>query len=228
MNFETSKNLGGIGALLIFIGVIASFFSVPYIGIINLIGIIMVLVALHGLSNYYGDRSIFKNALYGFITAIVGGIIAVGIAVIAVIANLSNIKTLIQTIYPSWNGEWSSLSGLSGLTPDTSNLNPQDILPLIAGFLVVILAVLAILWIFTVIASVFVRRSLKQVAFKSNIGLFGTAGLLLLIGAVLIIVFGLGAILMWIAALLLAIAFFQLKPNPPATNVSPSAPQITV
>ena len=129
MNFESSKNLGGIGAILIFIGVIASFLSVPYVGILNLIGIILVLVALYGLSNYYSDRSIFRNALYGFITAIVGGILAVGIGVIAVIANVSNIKTFIQTIYPSWNGDWSSLSGLSGLTPDTSNLNPQDLFP---------------------------------------------------------------------------------------------------
>jgi uncharacterized membrane protein len=45
------------------------------------------------------------------------------------------------------------------------------------------------------------------------LGLFSTAGLLLLIGAVLIIAFGLGAILMWIAVLLLAIAFFQIKPQ---------------
>jgi uncharacterized membrane protein len=224
MNFETSKNLGGIGALLIFIGVIASFLSVPYVGILNLIGVILVLVALYGLSNYYSDRSIFRNALYGFITAIVGGILAVGIGVIAVIANLSNIKTLIQTIYPSWNGDWSSLSGLAGLTPDTSNLNPSDLIPLIASVIVAILIILAIVWIFAIIASFFVRRSLKQIALKSNIGLFSTAGLLLLIGAFLIIAFGLGAILMWIAALLLAIAFFQLKPTPPATAVSPPPP----
>ena len=228
MNFETSKNLGGIGALLIFIGVIASFLSVPYVGILDIIGVILVLVALYGLSNYYSDRSILRNALYGFITAIVGGILAVGIGVIAVIANVSNIKTFIQTIYPSWNGDWSSLSGLSGVTPDTSNLNPQDLIPLIASVIIAILIILAIVWIFAVIASFFIRRSLKQVALKSNIGLFSTAGLLLLIGAVLIIAFGLGAILMWIAALLLAIAFFQLKPTPPATAVSPPPPPTTV
>ncbi len=228
MNFETSKNLGGIGALLIFIGVIASFLSVPYIGILDIIGVILVLVALYGLSNYYSDRSIFRNALYGFITAIVGGILAVGIAVITIIANVSNIKTFIQTIYPSWNGDWSSLSGLSGVTPDTSNLNPQDLIPLIASVIIALLIILVIVWIFAVIASFFIRRSLKQVALKSNIGLFSTAGLLLLIGAVLIIAFGLGAILMWIAALLLAIAFFQLKPTPPATAVSPPPPPTTV
>jgi uncharacterized membrane protein len=54
------------------------------------------------------------------------------------------------------------------------------------------------------------RRSLKQVSDKSTVGLFGTAGLLLLIGAFLTIVF-IGFILMWVAALLIAIAFFQLK-----------------
>ena len=37
---------------------------------------------------------------------------------------------------------------------------------------------------------------------------------MLVLGAVLTILFGLGFILMWIATLLLAVAFFQIKPQP--------------
>jgi uncharacterized membrane protein len=77
------------------------------------------------------------------------------------------------------------------------------------------LAILVILWIFIIVAAFFTWRSLKVVASKSTVGLFSNAALLLLAGA-LIPVFGL--ILMWIAVLLMAIAFFQLKPleQPPA------------
>jgi uncharacterized membrane protein len=50
MTFESSKTLGGIGALLMFIGV---FPYISYFGIIELIGAILVLVALHGFARIY-------------------------------------------------------------------------------------------------------------------------------------------------------------------------------
>ncbi len=225
MTLDTSKNLGGIGAILIFIGALASL-GIQYVGILSLIGVILVLVALHGVGDIFGDKSIFKNALIGFITGIVGGIISVGIAVAAFFANLSNIKEFITLLYPSWNGDLSSLAGLSGIPPNTSNLNPSEVISLLAGILAVIVVVLVVMWIFAIIATFFIRRSLKQVSAKSSVGLFSTAGLLLLIGAVLLVV-GIGAILMWIAALLLAIAFFQLKQPAPAATVDSSPPPPT-
>jgi uncharacterized membrane protein len=199
MTLETRKNLGGIGAILMFVG------ALPYIstyGIVELIGVILVLVALHGLANFYADRSIFNNAIYGIIAGIVGVIVAAAVAVFSV---LTQLVPFLQTIYPDWNGtDWTALQGM---TPDTSNLNPADVLPFIAGILVVIVVV----WIFSIIAAFFIRRSLKTLSVRSNVGLFGTAGLLLLIGAVLVIIFGLGLLLIWISALILAIAFFTMK-----------------
>ena len=56
------------------------------------------------------------------------------------------------------------------------------------------------------------RRSLKQLSDRTNVGLFSTTGLILLIGAVLIII-GFGILLIWIASLILAIAFFTMKPH---------------
>jgi uncharacterized membrane protein len=101
-------------------------------------------------------------------------------------------------------------------------------LPFITGIIWVVIVVLAVIWIFAVISAFFVRRSLKQVSEKSNVGSFGTAGILLLIGAFLIILFGLGLLLMWIAALILAISFFTLKPHeqPIATSISPPPPTL--
>lgn len=213
MNIESSKNLGGIGALLLFIGAIP---VVPYLGIVTVVGVILILVALHGFASFYGARGIFNNALYGIIAGIVGVVATTAVAFTVVLAN---IEDLIYELYPGWNGDWTSIQGM---TPDTSNFDPTTIFPLLVG----LLAVVAIVWIFGIIAAFFVRRSLKQISDKTNAGLFGTAGLLLLIGAALIIIFGIGFILMWIAALLLAIAFFTMKvtETAPATTSYPPPP----
>jgi len=220
MTLESSKTLGGIGALLLFIGVIP---FVQYLWVIGLAGIVLILAALHDLSKYYNAKGIFHNALYGILAGIVGVVTAVVVAIAAVLANLSNIKDFIYALYPGWNGDWSTLSGL---TPDTSNITSADVLPFFTAIILVVIVVLAIIWIFAIISTFFVRRSLKEVGEKSHVGLFGTAGLLLLVGAFLIIIFGLGLILMWIAALLLAIAFFKLKPTeqPMVTATSPPPP----
>jgi uncharacterized membrane protein len=203
MTLESSKTLGGIGAILMFIGVVP---YINYFGIVELIGAILVLTALYGLGGYYKEGGIFNNALYGIITGIVGVVIAIGVGIAIV---LVNIKDFLMTLFPSWNGDWSTISSLSGMTPNTSNIGIGDVIPFIVDAIVIFI----ILWVFAIIATFLIRRSLTQLSAKSNVGLFGTAGLLLLIGAFLIIVVGLGLILIWIATLILAIAFFRLKPT---------------
>jgi uncharacterized membrane protein len=203
MTLESSKTLGGIGAILMFIGI---FPYISYFGIVELIGAILVLTALYSLGNYYKDSGIFNNALYGVMAGIVGVVsaVAIGLAIV-----LPNIKDFLMTIFPSWNGDWSTISSLSGMTPDTSNIGIGDVIPFISAAIVIFV----ILWIFAIIATFFVRRSFVRLSAKTNVGLFSTAGLLLLIGAFLVIVVGLGLILIWVAALILAIAFFNLKPT---------------
>jgi uncharacterized membrane protein len=206
MNLETSRILGGIGALLMFIGVIP---YISYFGIVELIGAILVLTALYSLGRYYQEGGIFNNALYGIVTGIVGVVIAVAVGISVV---LVNIQDFLMKLFPSWNGDWSTIPSLSGMTPNTSNIGIGDIIPFIVGAILIFV----ILWVFAIIATFLIRRSLTQLSVKSSVGLFGTAGILLLIGAFLVIVFGLGLILMWIAALILAIAFFRLKPTQPS------------
>ena len=201
MTLESNKTLGGIGAILMFIGVLP---YINYYSIVELIGAILVLVALHGFARIYKESGIFNNALYGIITGIVGVVLA---AVIGIAVILPNIKDFLLKVFPSWNGNWQTLSSLSGMTPNTSNISFGDIIP----FIVAAILVIATLWVFAIISTFFVRRSLKQLSARTNVGLFSTAGLLLLIGAVLIFLFGLGLLLMWIGVLLLAIAFFRIR-----------------
>ncbi|MEJ2281197.1 MAG: DUF996 domain-containing protein [Candidatus Bathyarchaeota archaeon] len=200
MSIETSKILGLIGALLMFIGII------PYInfyGILEIVGLILVMIALYNLGSYYKDGTIFNNALYALIAGIVGAVISVLVVVVTVLTSLTD---FLQTIFPDWNGDWTALSGL---TPNPSNISIDSIIPFIAG----IFTVLAILWIFSIISAFFVRRSFGALSEKSGVGLFSTAGLIILIGAVLIVIFGIGLLLIWISALLLAIAFYQINPQ---------------
>ncbi len=110
MNFETSKILGGIGALLILLGVIP---NLNYMGIVELVGVILILVSLNGLANLYKDRNIFNNAIYGVISAVVGGVIAVAVAFTVFVRSFQD---FILQLYPQWDGSLESLAGLQGLT----------------------------------------------------------------------------------------------------------------
>ena len=64
MSLESGKTLGGVGAIFIAIG---SVFP-P----LSLVGIILLLVAMRRLADYYEDKGIFDNALWGFIFGIIG------------------------------------------------------------------------------------------------------------------------------------------------------------
>jgi uncharacterized membrane protein len=200
LNFGTTKNLGGIGALLLFIGTLP---YINYLGIIDIVGVILLLTSLYGFASYYRERRIFNNTAIGVLAAIIGIVIS---AVIGIAIVLPNITGFLQKIYPGWDGNLSSLPSLQGMTPVTGNIGFSDVVP----FIVAGIAVFVVLWVFAIIAAFFVRRSLVELSIRSSVKLFSTAGLLLLIGAVLVIVF-VGAILVWIAALLLAIAFFTMK-----------------
>ncbi len=214
MNFETSKTLGGIGAILLFLGV---FPIINYYGVIDLVGAILVLIGLYGLANYYNDRTIFNNALFGILAAVIGVVIA---GVVAFVTVMSSLYDFLYQLYPGWDG---NLASIQNMTPNT-NIDPMALIPFLTGLLLI----LVIVWVFAIIAAFFIRRSLREVAVRSGTGLFATSGLLLLIGAVLVILFGLGLILVWLAALLLAIAFFTMKKNepapPPPVTMAPPAP----
>jgi uncharacterized membrane protein len=213
LNFNTTKNLGGIGALLLFIGTLP---YINYLGIIDIVGVILLLVSLYGFAGYYRERGIFSNTTIGVLVGIVGAVIAAAIGIAIV---LPNITGFIQKIYPGWDGNWSTIPSLQSMTPVTGNIDFADVVP----FIVAGIAVFVVLWVFAIIAAFFVRRSLVELSVRSSVKLFSTAGLLLLIGAVLMIVL-VGALLMWIAALLLAIAFFTMKPHleqPPMATTPP-------
>jgi len=204
VTIDSSKVIGGIGALFLLLG------SLPYIGefsfgVLSLIGVIMIFVALNGFANYYKDRKIFTNAIYALVIGIIG-VVAIAAMALYFLFDTDIITNFFKDIFPSWNGSWTTISSLAGSKPNTASINMSHVV----AFLGVLFAVLVVAWVFAIVAAFYVRRSLKIVAEKTSTKYFATAGLLVLIGAFLLIIF-IGAILIWVAEIVLIIAFFSMK-----------------
>jgi uncharacterized membrane protein len=211
MTLESSKNLGGIGALLIVIGGLA-FFGYSYGGLLSLVGVILLLIGLKGMSDYYKEGSIFNNGLYAVILSIVGGVVCAAVIV----------ETILTAGISDWN-QWATTLQ-QNVTAGNFNAVWGQVGHIVIGFVVS----LVLLYIFVIVAAILCWRALNKLAKKSEVGMFKTAGLLLLIGAVLAIIL-VGFILIWIAFILITVAFFSVRstsppPPPPPSATSPLPP----
>ncbi len=163
-------------------------------GVLGLVGLILVLIALKSLSDYYKAEGIFNNALYGVIIGIIGFVVFVaGIAVAAV--------GLLSDLGIAW-GDWAVLQEIDWEAVVTWEI--------IEPHIAVIIGSLVALFAFAVVSAIFLRKSLRVLATKTGVNLFGTAALLMLIGAILTIIL-IGFILIWVAEVLLTVAFFSIK-----------------
>ena len=196
MTFESSKNMSSIGALLIVLGTFGSI--LPFAGLLSLVGGIILLIGLRGFAHLYNEEGIFNNVVYSIVIMIVGVVVTVAImaitaasALMAMGVDLSNLNEL-----PNVG------ANLTAYFTDFSNITITQITAIIVG--------LAVLVVFFVISMYFNKKSLDLLKNKSGTTLFGTAGLLMLVGAVLTIVV-VGVILIWIGYILATIAFFQMK-----------------
>ena len=197
MTFESSKNLSVVGALLIILGAILGT-VVSFTGVLSLIGIILLLIGLKGLANYYKEEGIFSNALYSVIISIVAFVVAIGIIVISALSALADIIDI------DWENieEWANVGTEVG--DIFTNLDFNAITTLLGALFVGLIIFYAVL----IISMFFLRKSMNQLSTKSGISLFGTAGILMLIGAVIPIA---GLLLIGIGFIIATIAFFQLK-----------------
>jgi uncharacterized membrane protein len=196
MTLQSSKTIGGIGALLM---VISPFLVSGFTLLVGLVGLILVLIAMKGLSDLYMDSGIFNNSLYGVIISIIGVVVFVAALFATALNFFAN--TLNVDLYTALSDPtaFANIDWVNIITVDT-------IMELAAGLIISVV----ILFIFAIVAAIFYRKSLTSLSTKSRVGLFGTTGLLLLIGAVLTIIV-IGFFLIWIALILLTVSFFQLR-----------------
>ncbi len=185
--------MGGIGAILILLNVI------PSVGwIISIAGFILVLVAVHRISQYLNERKIFNDMVISVVTAI-AAVALIGVMVVAALLSVLGVGQ----IGPAFNmpssvstGQWIAF----GLF----------VLPGLLGS-----------WILLIISAIFLRRSLEVMGRRLSVSLFDTAGLLYLIGAILAVII-VGFLLVLVAEIILAIAFFSI--NEEKKVISPAEP----
>lgn len=193
MSQESNKNLGGIGALLV---VVSPLGMGPFSGALGIAGFILMLVALNGMASDYKDRKIFDNALYGVIVAVVGVVAAIAVIVVMALATLSSLGINLLN--------WTSWRQVGNLLRNPANMG--NLWGLIGGVIIG----LVVLFAFAVVSAMLFRRSMNILSTKTKIDMFHTAGLLMLIGAVLTIVL-VGLLLIWVSFILIAVAFFSIK-----------------
>jgi len=196
MTFESSKNLSAVGALLLVIGAVLGFVW-SFSGIVSLIGIILLLIGLKGLANFYKEDGIFNNALYSIIIGIVGCVVGVGVVAVSAVSALADIGI-----------DWANIEDWDNVGTDVANVVTDFDFSAIVTLLGALLIGLIIFYIVIIVAMFFVRKSMDQLSAKSGIGLFSTAGLLMLIGAVIPVI---GLLIVWIGEILATVAFFQMK-----------------
>ena len=208
VNFETSKNLSGVGAILIFAGPIVSFFATIFVGApVAFVGLMLLLLGMRNLAEYYSEPGIFNNALYSGIAVVLGFLAFTAIAFVAFLNLLSEM------------GINPTIENISDLSAKISNIDMATLEKFI-GF---ILLDIAVLFIFMLVTAIMLRKSLGMLTIKTDLRLFGSIGTIMLIGGAITIIFGLGLILMWIATLMLAFAFFQIRPRPLEVEMAQTA-----
>lgn len=167
---------------------------IPPLGwVLSLIGAVMVLLAIRYISDAVEDRSIFTNMVIAIILEVAG--LVVGVAVL--------VETVLSTI------------GLGIVANYYSGGIPAVSLPpgILSGNLTGLIVGVVVIWAMILVSAVFVRRSYESVSKRLGVGMFGTVGLLYLIGAALTIIL-VGFVLLLLALILNMIAFFSMTDQP--------------
>lgn len=155
-------------------------------GIVALAGFILFLIAMHRLSEYYSERTIFSNLIRALILQIITAVVLMVAAVIVIALSTGSLVTVSPTGTPA-------------------------LIFVIFGFYAVIALVSFVISIYV---AVLYKRSFDRLSERSGVDSFRTAGLLYLIGMILNIV-AVGSIIMWIAWIFAALGYRKLQPLPP-------------
>jgi uncharacterized membrane protein len=224
VDFDTGRTLGLVGSILVLVALIFSFI-IGFLGfLLQLVGLILILISLHTFSNIYGERIIFRDALlsvligYGVPLAALAALIFLFILLIPI---GFTIVTSARPIPPSRIEDFFGAQ-------ITASIILWAFIAILA--ILVALAISAYLW----------YRALNTLSLRSGEKFFRWAGLTylafavsLIVGVVTaviligILVIFIGILLGLTSWVLLAIAFYEIKPPQPPIQ-APSAPVVQV
>lgn len=184
-----AKTMGFVGAILNLVGLLAG--AATGVGaVLTIVGIILIYVGVSRLSDKVKDPRPRKY----YLNYLIFGIIAIVIAIIGLIAALGAL------IFSAGAG---LIGGLAGLL----------------ATLGIVIVVFIITYVLLIIASMNLRKSYDIIKTYTKIDMFGTAGFLYFLGAILLIIL-VGGIILFIAVILELIAWASL----PDTIELPSTP----
>lgn len=189
-----ARIMGGVGSLLMLLSL------APNIGpLLGIVGFILVLIAVKYVADVVGERAIFNNMLVSAILGIIGIIAGLVVSIISFFGVVSKIGG-VPNVFQRW--------------PLPESFRVEELLSVFIGLIIGLIVV----WVFYIIAAIFLRRSFTRISERLNVKLFDTAALLFLIGSILIIVL-IGFVLILVALILQIIAFFSI----PEKSAQPSS-----
>jgi len=202
MELKQAKILGGLGAIFILC------FVIPVIGwILSIVGFILTAIAIKEISDKVKDKPIFTNYLISIILFFVSGVTAIIGSIIfffsAVVNNIDKFKN-----FNNWNG--FNDFGIRDFNFFRGSPEIRDFLTTIGSKIWILILILAIAWVIFVIAGYFTKSSFDRLVEKIKIDNFKTAGLLIFIGSILTILFGVGFIIILVGVIFEIISFFSL------------------
>ena len=187
---SNAKVFGGLGAILMLIG-----WFVPTVGIIvNIVGLVLIFIAVKSISQITKNEDIFRNYLMHFILEIISFVAIFVIMLIAfgVAGGFSWITSLETAEITDIESFWANFGSIIG----------GCAVALIVG------------WILTILGAIYLRRSYNKIAEHTKVDLFKTAGLVYFIGAITIIIL-IGIPILFIARIIEIIAYFSLPDELP-------------
>jgi len=204
MDLRNAKLMGGVGAIL------SVLVFIPKVGwIFAITGLVLVFIAIKQISEAVDNKKIFSNYLVAFILDLIGSFV-VAIAGIATFLGVFRLRAIPNlTMRGMMNGQ-RLLSNFDGRFFG-------------AGIIAIIVALIVALAL-VIIASYFTKLSFEGIANGTRVEYFKTSGMLIFIGSILLVVFGIGAIVMFVGAILEIVGFFSLpdRLEKPVLETSPA------
>lgn len=189
---------GGVGAILTLL------FPVPSVGwLLALAGFILTLIAVKFAADILKDPSIMESMLVS-ISAAIASVVAGVIVILATLVGFFGASHFFDPAY------WS------GFNPSAVPVSHW------VGLAGSLLVGLVVIWGLMLVSGVFFRRGFNRMGASLGVRLFGTAGLIFLIGAATTIVL-VGFLLIPVALIILAVAFFSIREPPPAPQAPAAA-----
>jgi len=179
------------------IGAILTLLSfIPSIGwLLSIVGFVLVLLAVKTISDEVKESKIFSD----YLVAVVLSVVSVLVLFFGGIASIFGIIRMFMQGARSMGLRSGAFSAFG------------------------IILLLLVAWVISIIGSYFIKSSFDEISEKTGEKNFKTAGLLLFLGAILLIAFGTGAIISLVGGIFEIIAFFSL----PDELVKPEETQTT-